>query len=199
MALTRKYLQAMGLEEDKIDSIISAHTEVTDALKKERDSYKEKADKLPEVEKELETLRSEAGDNGKNAWKVKYEAMKEDFDNFKAEIDAKQTADKKIKALKEILKEIGVADKRIDTVAKVTDIDGLKLDNEGKIVDCDTLKNNLKTEWSDFITTEGTKGAQVSNPPSNSGSQKSKEEILKIKDATERQKAIAENHELFGF
>ena len=199
MALTRKYLQAMGLEEDKIDSIISAHTEVTDALKKERDSYKEKADKLPEVEKELETLRSEAGDNGKNAWKVKYEAMKEDFDNFKAEIDAKQTADKKIKALKEILKEIGVADKRIDTVAKVTDIDGLKLDNEGKIVDCDTLKNNLKTEWSDFITTEGTKGAQVSNPPANSGSQKSKEEILKIKDATERQKAIAENHELFGF
>lgn len=199
MALTRKYLQAMGLEEDKIDSIISAHTEVTDALKKERDSYKEKADKLPEVEKELETLRSEAGDNGKNAWKVKYEAMKEDFDNFKAEIDAKQTADKKIKALKEILKEIGVADKRIDTVAKVTDIDGLKLDNEGKIVDCDTLKSNLKTEWSDFITTEGTKGAQVSNPPSNSGSQKSKEEILKIKDATERQKAIAENHELFGF
>lgn len=199
MALTRKYLQAMGLEEDKIDSIISAHTEVTDALKKERDSYKEKADKLPEVEKELETLRSEAGDNGKNAWKVKYEAMKEDFDNFKAEIDAKQTADKKIKALKEILKEIGVADKRIDTVAKVTDIDGLKLDNEGKIVDCDTLKSNLKTEWSDFITTEGTKGAQVSNPPANSGSQKSKEEILKIKDATERQKAIAENHELFGF
>ncbi len=199
MALTRKYLQAMGLEEDKIDSIISAHTEVTDALKKERDSYKEKADKLPEVEKELETLRSEAGDNGKNAWKVKYEAMKEDFDNFKAEIDAKQTADKKIKALKELLKEIGVADKRIDTVAKVTDIDGLKLDNEGKIVDCDTLKSNLKTEWSDFITTEGTKGAQVSNPPSNSGSQKSKEEILKIKDATERQKAIAENHELFGF
>lgn len=199
MALTRKYLQAMGLEEDKIDSIISAHTEVTDALKKERDSYKEKADKLPEVEKELETLRSEAGDNGKNAWKVKYDAMKEDFDNFKAEIDAKQTADKKIKALKEILKEIGVADKRIDTVAKVTDIDGLKLDNEGKIVDCDVLKTNLKTEWSDFIITEGTKGAHVSNPPSNSGAQKSKEDILKIKDATERQKAIAENHELFGF
>lgn len=33
MALTRKFLAAMGIEADKIDSIIDAHTETVDALK----------------------------------------------------------------------------------------------------------------------------------------------------------------------
>lgn len=199
MALTRKYLQAMGLEEDKIDSIISAHTEVTDALKKERDSYKEAADKLPNVEKELETLKSAANEGNKDTWKVKYEALKEEHEAYKAEIDAKQTADNKIKALKAMLREIGVSDKRIDTVAKVTNLDDIKLDSEGKVENSDTLKESLKTEWSDFITTDGVKGANVSNPPSNTNVKKSKEEIMQIKDTSERQKAIAENHELFGF
>ena len=45
MALTRKFLEALGIEQAKIDEIISAHTEVTDALKADRDSYKEKAEK----------------------------------------------------------------------------------------------------------------------------------------------------------
>ena len=33
MALTRKFLKAMGIEDDKIDQIIDAHTETVTALK----------------------------------------------------------------------------------------------------------------------------------------------------------------------
>ena len=33
MALTRKMLKAMGIEDDKIDQIIEAHTETVDGLK----------------------------------------------------------------------------------------------------------------------------------------------------------------------
>ena len=47
MALTRKFLKSLGLDEDKVDSIIEAHTESTDALKKQRD---EAADKIAELE-----------------------------------------------------------------------------------------------------------------------------------------------------
>ena len=43
MALTRKMLKAMGIEDEKIDQIIEAHTETVDALKVERDQYKEDA------------------------------------------------------------------------------------------------------------------------------------------------------------
>ena len=35
MSLTRKLLRSMGIEDEKVDQIIEAHTEVTDALKKE--------------------------------------------------------------------------------------------------------------------------------------------------------------------
>ena len=35
----------MGIEADKIDEIIDAHTEVTTSLKQERDSYKADAEK----------------------------------------------------------------------------------------------------------------------------------------------------------
>ena len=43
MSLTRKMLKAMGIEEEKIDQIIEAHSETVDALKKDRDTYKENA------------------------------------------------------------------------------------------------------------------------------------------------------------
>ena len=46
MAFTRKFLSALGIEADKVDQIIDAHTEVTDALKSERDKYKADAEKL---------------------------------------------------------------------------------------------------------------------------------------------------------
>ena len=49
MALTRKMLKAMGIEDEKIDQIIEAHSETVDALKEQRDQYKADAEKLPEV------------------------------------------------------------------------------------------------------------------------------------------------------
>ena len=56
MALSRKFLAAMGIEADKIDEIITAHVETVDGLKKERDDLKEKADKY-DAEKKREVLK----------------------------------------------------------------------------------------------------------------------------------------------
>jgi hypothetical protein len=57
MSLTRKMLRAMGIEDEKIDEIITAHTETVDALKEQRDQYKADAEKLPNVQKELQGLK----------------------------------------------------------------------------------------------------------------------------------------------
>lgn len=200
MALTRKFLSALGIEDDKIDEIITAHTDVTNALKNERDSYKAEAEKLPELKKELNELKKSVDDDGKNPWKVKYEAIKEEYDTFKNDIEAKNTVEKKSNALKKLLKDIGISEKRIDAVAKVTNIDSLKLTENGEFENVEKLRDSLKNEWSDFIVTTSTKGADVSTPPTNSksGAKMTKDEIFKIKDASERQKAIAENPQLFG-
>lgn len=197
MAFTRKWLSALGIEQDKVDEIIAAHTEVTDALKEQRDGYKADAEKLTGVQAELDKARADAEKIGKDPWKVKYDALKEDFDKFKSDLTAKETKAAKESAYRALLKEAGITEKRIDAVLKVSDVDSVKLDKDGNIEGSDELLKSIKSEWADFIPTESTEGAKTANPPKNTGGGKTKAEILAIKDTGERQRAIAENISLF--
>lgn len=200
MALTRKLLATMSIEEDKVDQIIEAHSDTVNALKEQIATYKTDAEKLPAVQKELDELRAAAEKSDKDAYKVKYEALKEDFDKYKEEVQEKETHAKKEKAYRELLKEVGISEKRINAVLKVSEFDSIELDGEGNVKDADKLKDGIKTEWDDFIVTTQSTGATTATPPTGNGRiYKSKDEIMSIKDTTERQKAIAENHELFGF
>lgn len=200
MSLTRKMLKAMGIEEEKIDQIIEAHSETVDALKEERESLKEKVNKLAETQKELEEAKSIIEKNGKDSYKVKYEAIKEEFENYKNDVTAKETKSAKTKAFKQLLKDAGVSEKRIDAVIKVSNVDEIELDADGKVVNADKLTESIKKEWSDFIQTTSTQGASTAQPPANNGGKttKTKEEIMQIKDSALRQKAIAENPTEFG-
>lgn len=200
MSLTRKFLSALGIEEDKVDEIIKAHTDTVNALKEQRDSYKADAEKLEAVQKELGDMKADAEKNGKDAFKVKYEALKEDFANYKKDVQAKETHAKKESAYMELLKDVGISEKRLNAVLKVSDVDSIEIDENGSAKDADALKDAIRTEWEDFIVTETSKGAETATPPTGNGKiYKTKEEIMSIKDATERQKAIADNHEMFGF
>lgn len=174
MALTRKYLKAMGIEDEKIDQIIEAHTETVDGLKGEISTAKTTADtstqKIAELEKQIEELKNTAVANeGKNPWKVKYDALKEEFEGFKTEEAKKVTKAAKEKAYRELLKTTGVAEKRIASVMKVSDIDSIELDESGKIKDEDKYKTDIQNEWSDFITSTETQGAKTPTPPETSG------------------------------
>lgn len=193
MALSRKFLSAMGIEADKIDEIIDAHSETVNALKEERDSfkkdaekYKKEADKIPDIQKELDDLKESAAKNEKDPFKVKYEALKEEFDNYKNDISAKETKSKKEKAYRNLLKEAGISEKRIDAVLRVSDdaISGIEFDDEGKVKDSDSLKKAITDDWSDFIQTKETKGAKSSNPPAG-GQDESKKTGLAAKIAAE--------------
>lgn len=188
MALSRKFLAAFGIEEDKVDEIIKAHSETVDALKEERDAYKEKAEKFDKAQSDLEEIKKNLSKD--DAYKVKYEALKEDFDEYKKGIEAEKTKNNKTAAYKQLLKDIGISEKRIDAVARLVELDKIKLDKDGKIEDVDDLKKSLAEEWSDFIVKDGKEGAGTPTPPEKSGGAvKTKDEIMQIKDTTERQKA----------
>lgn len=196
MSFSRKFLAAMGIEEDKIEQIIDAHTEVTNALKEQRDSYKDDAEKLPSIQKELDELK--AAGTGDDKYKTMYDDLKKEYDGYKAEQEAKATTEAKISAYKALLKEVGISEKRIDAITKLADLSKIELE-DGKIKDADKLKENVKAEWSDFIVSTETHGATTPNPKgSESGGTKTKEEIMNIKDPSARQKAMAENPGLFG-
>lgn len=202
MSLTRKFMQGMGLTEEQATAIIEANEETITGLKDEIEKYKtasEASEKnLAKVQKELNSLKEEAeNNNSKNPYKVKYEAIKEEFENYKKDITAKETKATKSEAYETLLKECGVSEKRIKAVLKVSDIDGIELDEDGKIKDADTLKKSIKDEWADFIQTDGQQGAKTSNPPANVGGKMSKEDIMAIKDTAQRQQLMLENKEMF--
>lgn len=164
MALTRKMLKAMGIEDDKIEQIIDAHSETVDALKTERDQFKTEAEKLPEIQRELETMKNNSGDS----WKTKYDSLKQDFEQFKNDQAAKEKRSMKESAYRSLLKQSGVSDKRVESVLRVTDLESVELNDDGTLKNSDKIIESIKSDWSDFIVSEQTQGAKTSNPPSNS-------------------------------
>lgn len=198
MAITRKMLKAMGIEDEKIEQIIEAHTETVEGLKEKAEENAEAVKNLAKVQKELDDAKKDIEAMKKDSYKVKYDAIKEEFEEYKNGIEKKETRNAKEKAYRELLKEAGISEKRIEAVLKVSDVDGVELE-DGKIKDAAKLTENIKTEWADFIVKTETKGADPATPPAHSGSgAKTKDEIMAIKDRSERRAAIAENLELFG-
>ena len=201
MALTRRALKAMGIEDEKIDEIITMHTETVDGLKADVAKYKADSEALPEVQRQLEKAQNDLEAGKKDGWKVKYEAIKEEFEGYKSEQTKKETRASKEKAYRELLKQAGVSEKRLDAVLRVSDVDGVELDEKGAVKDADKLVEGIKSEWADFITTTSTKGADTANPPTSSGGNAmTKADIYKkdnygryVLSAVERQKALMDN------
>ena len=162
MALTRKYLKGMGLSEDVVDSIIEAHAETVEGLKEEINKYKGDAEKLPTVQKELDELK-DAGDGG---YKEKYENEHKAFEDFKKAQTEKETRTAKVNAYTAFLKSVGVSEKRIPSIIKVTDLNSFDLEGDA-VKDADKLTESVKTEWADFIETSNTNGANTQTPPAN--------------------------------
>ena len=152
---------------------------------RERDTYKAKAPKEGE-----ETVSKED-----------YDTLKKEYDDYKADVDAKKTRTEKENAFRELLKSVGVSEKRLNAIIKVSDIDGLELDKDGKIKNADKHTETVKTEWADFIETTTTKGASTATPPTNNGGTKMTKADIYAKDENgryklsteERQKALVEN------
>lgn len=165
--LTRKFLTTLGIEDDKADAIIEKHTEVLTEIKSERDKYKEDAEKLPAIQKQLDEYKEADKNKDKDPYKVKYEAIKEEFETYKKDIADKEVKAKKTDAYKQLLKDAGVSEKRIEAVLKVSNIDGIEFDDEGKVKDSEKLTESIKTEWSDFIQTSSVQGANTATPPAN--------------------------------
>jgi multidrug efflux pump subunit AcrA (membrane-fusion protein) len=207
MALTRKFLAALGIESEKIDQIVEANAEsladIQDKLAKANAELKEaksKADTLPTVQKELDDLKAQVEADNKAREGKDYDALKKEYDDYKAEVQEKAVKSAKEKALRDLLSDMKVSDKGTSMIMKYMGVSGIELDEEGKLKDAASIKKAVKEDWSDYIPTVETKGADTKTPPTDGkggGVAKTREEIMAIKDTTARQEAIAENLELF--
>lgn len=178
MALTRKFLSALGIDAEKIDEIITAHTETVDGLKEQINNSKKDSESLKAVNEELKTTkadleeaRKELNDLKSADWEKKYNDIKSEYDSYKTDTEAKATKSKKSDAYRKLLKNAGVSENRIDSVLKVSNeiVDGIDFDADGNVKDADKLTEDAKKEWADFIPVIQERGANVSNPPANNG------------------------------
>lgn len=170
---------------DKVNQLQTLHHEIVNGLMDEKDEAIQRAEK---AEKAAESAKAEK------------EAAEKSLTDYKAQQTQKDTHAAKEAKFRELLKSAGVLDKYADRVVRLSgeDIDKLELDDKGEVKDAKKHADSLKADWSDFVGTTTTTGAKVDTPPTNTGSKMTKEQIINIKDASERQAAIAANPEAFG-
>lgn len=170
---------------DKVNQLQTLHHEIVNGLMDEKDEAIQRAEK---AEKASESAKAEK------------EAAEKSLTDYKAQQTQKDTHAAKEAKFRELLKAAGVLDKYADRVVRLSgeDIDKLELDEKGNVKDAKKHADSLKNDWGDFVGTTTTTGANVDTPPTNTGSKMTKEQIINIKDASERQAAIAANPEAFG-
>ena len=197
----RKIFSGAEIEvpKDVLTQICDLHLSSTDGM---TETIKDLNKQLKKAERERDDALTKIPEEGKETVsKESYDKLKKEYDDYKADVVAKNTRTEKENAFRELLKSVGVSEKRLNAIIKVSDIDGLELDKDGKIKDADKHAETVKTEWADFIETTTTQGANTATPPTNNGGTKmTKADIYKKDDkgryvlsTEERQKALVEN------
>ena len=210
MALTkaqvREILSAAGVTSehmsDAVDKIIDGHLTSVNALREDIAKYKADAEKLPTVQKELDDMKANSNDD----WKEKHDRLKDEFDKYKTDVQAKETKAAKEAAYRAILKDANLSEKGIEKAVKYAEWDKIELGEDGKLKGANDHIKAAREEWAEYVTTTTTTGARTSTPPANNGGAKMTKAEIYARDehgryklsTAERQKALAENPELLN-
>lgn len=167
MALTRKYLRALDIPDDKIDEIIGEHTAALENIKTERDGLKAAADDLKKAQEEVTRLTGELEKAQKNSGDAA--KVQADFDAYKSQVELDKANGAKKAALRRVFKEKGVArDEFADLLLGQVDLSKVEMDGDA-IKDADKLISPLKKSYAGCFAQENTQGVPPANPPTGGG------------------------------
>ena len=162
MALTRKLLKGMGLNDEQVDTIIEAHTDTVDGLKADLGKYKADAETLKTVQKELDDLKA-TGDGG---YKRKYEDEHSAFETYKSDIIKKESKAAKEKAVRAYFESKNITGANLDLAMRGCGEEMATLEMDGeKIKDTKRLDALVEGTYKGLVSTTQTKGANPANPP----------------------------------
>jgi len=112
---------------------------------------------------ELQTKLDEVGDQTE-----KYTKLKTEYDAYKNDVEAKALRAEKENAYREMLKKIGIPEKRLAVILKTVNFDELEF-KDGSFTKAAEIEANAKEEWADFIVTAKETGVESATPPENNG------------------------------
>jgi hypothetical protein len=166
--LTRKYLKSLKIEEgqlsdEQIDDVIARHTETTDALKDERDTFKADAEALPKVTKERDKLQKDLEDlkaKAPDAAKVRAE-----FDEYKLQVETEKANEKKLASVCAALKAAGANETAIELLAQKVDLATVELDENGEVKNADAVVDPIKAKYAGLFGKLTEDGVPPVNPP----------------------------------
>ena len=166
MSFSRAFLKSVGLTDEQISAVMEEHTAVTTALKTQRDQFegeasqhKADAEKLAQVQKELDELKA------RKDYKADFDKAVKDLEDYKAQVAAEAEAAKVRAAYKQLLSDEKINEKQHEAILKVTDFSGMKLGEDGKLQDADKLKEAIGKDWAPFKVTTRDRGEDVPHPP----------------------------------
>ena len=205
-AALRKIFEGAEIEvpKDVLGQICDLHTSSMDGLP---ETIKELKGKLKVAEQERDAAKAKVPVDGEETIsKAEYDKLKGEFDQYKTDVQAKETHSKKVEAYKAILKDANLSEKGIEKAIKYAEWDKIELGADGKLKGASAHIKAAKEEWAEYVTTTTTTGAKTSTPPANSGGAKLTKAEIYARDehgryklsTAERQKALAENPELLN-
>lgn len=166
MALTRKFLKALGIEEDKIEEIITAHGETVAALKDEigkaEQSAKDSAaaaEERDKLQKRVEALEKANGDAAK---------VQADFDAYKQQVETDKANAGKKALIKKALEEAHANPAAIDLMLGTVDLDKVELDGES-LKDTEAVLKPIKEAHAALFGEIKPAGTPPLNPPAGDG------------------------------
>lgn len=194
--LTRKFLRALGVEDDKIDEIVNTHQDTLEEIRAERDGLKESASKLAQAQAEVIRLTEaleKAEKNGGDAAKVQAE-----FDAYRQQVETEKANAAKSEAVRKALKASGVQrEEFLDLLMGKVELDKVEMDGDA-VKDEASFVAPFKASYAGCFASESEQGTKLQNPPSGGGTRMTKEQIAKIENRDERRAAIAANLDLYN-
>lgn len=193
-------LKEQGLTDEQIKFVMAENGKDVEKAKAElnsitaeRDKFKSQAEAAEETLKKFEEVDVDSVKAELEDWKKKAEEQEKNYTEELYKRDFKDALNKELEGVKFSSE---AAKKSI--MAEIESA-GLKLNN-GKILGLNDLLNQMKeADKTAFVSEAESNKPKFTNPMGSTGNEgtMTKQDILKIKDSGERQRAIAQNINLF--
>ena len=166
-AALRKIFEGAEIEvpKDVLGQICDLHTSSMDGLP---ETIKELKGKLKVAEQERDAAKAKVPVDGEETIsKAEYDKLKGEFDQYKNDVQAKETKAAKEAAYRAILKDANLSEKGVEKAIKYADWDKIELDADGKLKGANDHIKAVRDEWAEYVTTTTMTGAKTSTPPAN--------------------------------